>query len=213
MKQLIVPAILILLAVALFVLGVFEISFPEIFNLADKFDSGWKFYLHIGIAETVLSVLILIVAWKMNRALTERVLEILTRVGIGGMFIFASIFKIADPKEFAISIAQYQFLPHDLVNMWALILPQAEFWFGLALIATPYVKESTLAILGMFACFIVALVWALALNLDIVCGCFPDIMGAQSKTGAWTTLIRDLVLLVPTIWLLTRRNKFTWEKN
>ncbi|MCL2260971.1 MAG: hypothetical protein FWC15_06400 [Fibromonadales bacterium] len=212
MKQLVIPAILILLAVSLFVLGVFEISFPEIFNLVDKLEA-WQYYLHIGIAETILSVLLLAVAWKMNRALTERVLEILIRVGIGGMFIFASVFKIADPKEFAISIAQYQFLPHDLVNIWALILPQAEFWFGLALIATPYVRESTLAILGMFACFIIALVWALALELDIVCGCFPDIMGAQSKTGAWTTLIRDLVLLVPTIWLLMRKNKWIWEKN
>jgi len=212
MKRYAAPAGLIFLAVILFVLGVFEISFPEIFNLADKFEV-WQYYLHIGIAETVLSILLIAFAWKINGALTERVLEILIRVGIGGMFIFASIFKIEDPKEFAVSIAQYQFLPHNLVNIWALILPQAEFWFGLALIATHYVKESTLAILAMFACFIVALVWALALNLDIVCGCFPDIMGAQSKTGAWTTLIRDLVLLVPTIWLLTRKNKWIWQKN
>ncbi|MCL2208212.1 MAG: hypothetical protein FWB90_09025 [Fibromonadales bacterium] len=212
MKQHVLPAVLIFFALILFVLGVFEISFPEIFNMADKFDA-WKYYLHIGIAETALSVLLLVPAWKMNRALTERVLEILIRVGIGGMFIFASIFKIEDPKAFAVSIAQYQFLPQNLVNIWALILPQVEFWFGLALIATPYVKESTLAILGMFACFIIALVWALALDLDIVCGCFPDIMGAQSKTGAWTTLIRDLVLLGPTIWLLTRKTKWIWQKN
>jgi len=196
--------ILLLLATLLFVLGVLEISFPEVFSLADMFEA-WKYGIHIGIAETVLSIALIVPAWKMNRSLTERVLEILVRLGIGGMFIFASIFKISDPKAFAISIAQYQFLPNSLVNIWALVLPQAEFWFGLALIVTPYVKESALAILGMFICFIVALIWALALNLDIVCGCFPDVMGSQSTTGAWTTLIRDLVLLVPTIWLLTKK--------
>jgi hypothetical protein len=132
-------------------------------------------------------------------------LEVLIRLGIGGMFIFASYFKIADPKGFAILIAQYQFLPHNIVNLWALILPQFEFWFGLALIFTPFVKECTLAILAMFASFIIALVWALALDLGITCGCF-QIDGAQSKSEAWTALIRDLVLLGPTAWLLTRKN-------
>jgi hypothetical protein len=162
--------------------------------------------LHIGIAETVLCALLIIPAWKINRNLTEEILEILIRVGIGGMFIFASIFKIADPKGFAVLIAQYQFLPHNLVNLWAVVLPCIEIGFGFALILTPYVKECTLVILAMFASFIIALVWALALDLGITCGCF-QISGAQSKTEAWTVLIRDLVLLVPTTWLLTRKNR------
>jgi hypothetical protein len=204
MIKLFVPVICLLLAAALFVLGVLEISFPDVFSLADKFDA-WKYGLHIGIAETILSALLIIPAWRINRGLTEKILEILIRLGIGGMFIFASYFKIADPKGFAVLIAQYQFLPHDLINLWALILPQFEFWFGLALIATPFVRECTLIILAMFASFIIALVWALVLDLGITCGCF-QIDGAQSKAEAWTALVRDLVLLVPTAWLLTRKN-------
>jgi hypothetical protein len=126
------------------------------------------------------------------------------------MFIFASCFKIADPKGFAVLIAQYQFLPHNIINLWALVLPQIEFWFGIALIATPFVKECTLVILGMFASFIIALVWALALDLGITCGCF-QIDGAQSKSEAWTALVRDLILLWPTIWLLTRKNNYIYR--
>jgi len=162
--------------------------------------------LQIGIAEVALGALLIIPAWKSDRSLTEKTLEILIRLGIGGMFIFASIFKITDPKGFAILIAQYQFLPHNLVNLWALILPQFEFWFGLALIVTPFVKECTLVILALFASFIIALVWALALDLGITCGCF-QLEGAQSKAEAWTALVRDLILLWPTAWLLTRKNK------
>jgi len=211
MKKCVVPAC-IFLAAALFTLGVFEISFPELFSWANfdfilnKFPNAWKYGLHIGIAEALLGALLIIPAWKLNKSLTEKILEILIRLGIGGMFIFASIFKIADPKLFASLIAQYQFLPHNLVNLWALILPQVEFWFGLALIITPFVKECTLVILALFASFIIALVWALALDLGITCGCF-ELEGAQSKTEAWTALIRDLVLLWPTAWLLTRKNK------
>jgi len=201
----------IFFAAVLFTLGVFEISFPDVFSLTNfdfvlnKFPRAWKYGLHIGIAEVVIGALLIIPAWKINRSLTERILEILIRLGIGGMFIFASVFKIADPKGFAVLIAQYQFLPHNLVNIWALILPQFEFWFGLALIVTPFVKECVLVILALFACFIIALVWALALDLGITCGCF-QIDGAQSKAEAWTALIRDLILLGPTAWLLTRGN-------
>lgn len=205
----------LLLAAALFTLGVFEISFPDKFSVTNfdfilnKFPKAWKYNMHIGIADTVLAALLIIPAWKMNRALTEDVLEILIRLGIGGMFIFASVDKIANPKAFAVLIAQYRFLPENLINLWALVLPQFEFWFGLALIATPFVRECTLVILGLFASFITALIWALALELDIVCGCFSTdlVSGAQSSSEAWTALIRDFVLLWPTIWLLTRRNE------
>jgi len=210
MKKSVAPVICLLLAAAFFILGVLEISFPDLFSLADKFEA-WKYGVHIGIAETLLSALLIVPAWKTNKALTQRILEGLIRIGIGGMFIFASYFKIADPKGFAVLIAQYQFLPHDLINLWALILPQFEFWFGLALIITPFVRECTLMILAMFASFIIALVWALALDLGITCGCF-QIDGAQSKSEAWTALVRDLVLLVPTIWLSTRRNKILFGR-
>ena len=217
MKKCVVP-VYIFFATVFFTLGVFEISFPDVFSLTNfdfvlnKFPKAWKYGLHIGIAEVLLGALLIIPAWKINKSLTERILEILIRLGIGGMFIFASIFKIADPKGFAVLIAQYQFLPHNLVNLWALILPQFEFWFGLALIVTPFVRECVLVILALFASFIIALVWALALDLGITCGCF-QIDGAQSKAEAWTALIRDLILLGPTAWLLTRRNKFIYEKH
>ncbi|MDR2580448.1 MAG: hypothetical protein LBC85_05585 [Fibromonadaceae bacterium] len=219
-----VAGLLLFFATALFVLSIFEISFRDALSvekfLWDKYEDelfksslpiAIKYQLHIffGIAETILAVLLVIPAWKLNKALTEKVLEVLIRLGIGGMFIFASLDKIADPKAFAVLIAQYQFLPYNLINSWALILPQIEFWFGLALIVTPFVKECTWVILGMFASFIIALVWALALGLSIVCGCFSVevVEGAQSTKEAWITLIRDLVLLVPTIWLLTRKNR------
>jgi hypothetical protein len=215
MKKCIVP-VCIFLATILFALGVFEISFPDVFSLANfdfilnKFPNAWKYGLHLGVVEVVLGVLFIIPAWRINRNLTERILEALIRLGIGGMFIFASVFKIADPKGFAVLIAQYQFLPHSIVNLWALILPQFEFWFGLALIVTPFVRECTLVILALFVSFIIALAWALSLDLGITCGCF-QIKGAQSKSEAWTALIRDLVLLWPTVWLLTRKNKILFR--
>jgi len=212
MKKLIAPLCLLLFTVLL-AMAVSEIYFQKTFNLIDKFKI-YEYTLlidhwHIALTEIFLGALLIIPAWRTNKALTERVLEILIRLGIGGMFIFASIYKISSPKAFAVSIAQYQFLPENLVNLWALVLPQVEFWFGLALIVTPFVKECAWVILGMFMSFIVALIWAIALELDIVCGCFAagEVFGAQSSKEAWITLVRNLILLVPTTWLLTRKNE------
>ena len=87
-----------------------------------------------------------------------------------------------------------------------MVYPQFELWFGLALIVTPFTKECSLAIFGMFVSFIIALIWALALDLGITCGCF-ELEGAQSKSETWTALIRDLILIGPTFWLTLRKNK------
>lgn len=84
--------------------------------------------------------------------------------------------------------------------------PQLEFWFGLALIFSPYTRESALVIFLMFISFIIALSWAIFHDLGITCGCF-NIEGAQDKNETWTSLIRDLILLVPNFWLLCRKNK------
>ena len=148
----------------------------------------------------------MIPAYLKDKEFTIKGLETLFRIGIGGMFIFASLFKIQDPKQFAVLVAQYQFLPNFVNNFFALVYPQFEFWFGLALIVTPFTKECSLAIFGMFVSFIIALIWALALDLGITCGCF-ELEGAQSKSETWTALIRDLILIGPTFWLTLRKNK------
>jgi len=200
------------ISVALFTLGVMEISFPDVFSwsettfVSQHFPKAWKYTVHTGVAEILLGSLLLIPAWRSDRKFTEKGLETLIRLGLGGMFIFACYFKIQDPKNFAVLVAQYQFLPEAITNAFALLMPQLEFWFGLTLILTPYTRESALAILFMMFSFIIALSWALFHDLGITCGCF-QLEGAQSKSEAWTSLIRDLFLIAPNIWLLTRPNK------
>lgn len=218
----IVSIICLSLATLLTIFGIAEISFPEtLITLTDKdwvlniFPKAWKYGIHVGITALILAVLLLIPAFLKNRKLSEKVLENHLRLGLGAMFIFASIFKIQDPHNFAVLVAQYQFLPEFANNFFALIMPQLEFWFGVALIFTPFVRESAFAIFMMFISFIIALSWALFHDLGITCGCF-ELEGAQDKTEAWTALIRDLVLIGPNIWLMTRKNQSLislWKKS
>ena len=213
MKKTIFSAALLAVATILVAIGVAEISFPESFLtftdqdwLMEIWPKAYRYNLHVGLAAIIIATGICVPAYRLQKDFAIRALETLFRVGIGGMFIFASLFKIQDPKQFAVLVAQYQFLPDFVNNFFALVYPQFEFWFGLALIVTPFTKECSLAIFGMFVSFIIALIWALALDLGITCGCF-ELEGAQSKSETWTALIRDLILIGPTFWLTLRPNK------
>lgn len=213
MKRHILSAVLLLLGTFFASVCIAEVSFPESFLtitdyefLIEKLPKIWKYNLHVGIAALVLAILAGFFAYKKDKDFTVKGLETLLRIGIGLFFISSSLFKIQDPKGFAVLVAQYQFLPDFINNLFSLIYPQFEFWFGLALIVTPFAKESALAIFWMFVSFIIALSWALALDLGITCGCF-EIEGAQSKSETWTALIRDLILIGPTFWLTLRPNR------
>ncbi|MCF0222947.1 MAG: hypothetical protein HUK20_01640 [Fibrobacter sp.] len=212
-------ASLLLLLVASFLMAfaIAEISFPESFLtftdqdwLIDLWPKAYRYNIHVGLAAVVLASLCCVPAYFLQKDFAIRALETLFRLGIGGMFIFASIFKILDPHQFATLVAQYQFfsaLHLDAVNnIFALIYPQFELWFGIAMILTPWVREAAFAIFWMFVSFIIALAWALWNDLGITCGCF-ELEGAQDKAEAWTSLIRDLVLIWPTLWLAFRKNR------
>ncbi len=122
------------------------------------------------------------------------------RTALGLMFLSAAWPKFASPKGFAILVAQYQFLPHFLVNAFSVWLPAFEITVGLGLILTLWEKEFSALVGVLLLMFIVALGQALVRDLGIACGCF-DIEGAQDAGDAWFSLIRDLVLLVPVAWL------------
>lgn len=221
MKQKIFSGLFLFLATCLTAFCVAEISFPETFlTVTDKdwfleiFPNAWKYNIQIALGAFALAIVLVFPAWKLSKDFTIKALETLFRVGIGGFFISSSLFKLEDPKQFAILMAQYQFFPafgvEFLNNIFALMYPQLEFWFGLALILSPYTKEAALVIFLMFVSFIIALSWAIFHDLGITCGCF-NIEGAQDKNETWTSLIRDLVLLGPNFWLLLRPNKTLWN--
>lgn len=198
------------LSIAFFALAVLEISFPSVFSWGTRLESVfpdlWRYRIQVGIAEVVVSGLLLWPAFRLDADISGRILETASRLGLGGMFIFASWFKIQDPQSFALLVAQYQFLPMWAVNLFALYMPQLELCTGLVVIFSRWNREASLLLLAMFAAFIVALAQAVARNLGITCGCF-EIDGAVDKKEAWIALVRDVILLAPTIWLTRRPNR------
>jgi len=133
------------------------------------------------------------------------------RIGIGIMFLAAAWPKFSDPKDFAMLVAQYQFLPAFSVNLFSLLLSSFEIVVGLGLIFTPYEKEFGAFVFLMLGMFIIALGQALTRDLGIACGCF-DIQGAADAGETWYSFIRDVVLIVPVVWLMAvGQRRWLWQ--
>ncbi len=134
-----------------------------------------------------------------------QVVELVCRLGLGALFVYSALAKISDPEDFARAVMRYGVLPDFTLGLFSLTMPMLELLAGLAMLFTKWLRESALIVSGMLAMFIVALVQALARGLEISCGCFgvPSVGGREEILMA---LLRDLVLIVPAVWLMFRPN-------
>jgi hypothetical protein len=134
------------------------------------------------------------------------------RLFLGGMFLLAAYPKFSDPEGFAFLVAQYQLLPLALVPVFSTFLPAAEIVIGFGILITPWEKDFSAMFTAMWVLFIIALAQALARGLGIACGCF-DIEGATDAGETWYSLLRDIVLIIPTAWMMFKgdTNRMIWR--
>ncbi len=129
-------------------------------------------------------------------------LELLVRFLVGGTFVYASLDKILDPAAFAQAVYHYRILGADLLHPMALLLPWLELVAGLAMIIGLARRGAALLIGVMVLVFMVAIVSALARDLDISCGCFHTEGG---HVVGMSLLLRDLALLAGAVVLVLNR--------
>jgi putative oxidoreductase len=128
-----------------------------------------------------------------------------SRLIVGGVFIWAGALKIADPLDFAQSIKNYQFFPHDLTFFIAVILPWLEVICGSLLVIGAF-KRSSSAILSLLLVGFIGLVTiALVRGIDTSCGCF----GSFSRRADLTLILSDAVLLVLSLNIFLTKTRST----
>ena len=120
-----------------------------------------------------------------------RLARIVARLTLAGIFIYASLDKIAHPAAFAKDVYNYQILPDALINLTALVLPWLELFLGLCLLAGIWLPGAVLTVNGLMVVFLAALVFNLARGLDINCGCFSTGSEAPAMSAGWY-LLRDM---------------------
>lgn len=123
------------------------------------------------------------------RLLSHEYLALVLRVYIGGLFVYASMYKISYSAEFAETIASYQLVPYWAVNVSAVFLPWLELVCGVLLVVGFRAKSAAVIIGGLLVMFTAAVVINLLRDSPIPCGCFSTVEDPIS----WWTVLRDMI--------------------
>jgi len=127
-------------------------------------------------------------------------LETILRLIVGGVFVYASLDKIANPGDFAQSVFYYRMVPLPLLHPFAMFIPWLELVLGLALILGFWRRGAALLTAGLLLVFIIAIIAALARGLDISCGCF-----GTGHTVGLDLILRDALMLAACLIVLFYR--------
>jgi uncharacterized membrane protein YphA (DoxX/SURF4 family) len=137
------------------------------------------------------------------RFLNHRAVLRIIGLGIGGLFVYASLDKVARPDRFADIVNDYQMLPLIFINAFALAVPWIEMVAGAALLLGIWRRGAALLLSALTVAFMIAIAQAELRHLEIECGCF-DVSGLSATQASWDLFARDTGLLLGCL-LLWRR--------
>ena len=135
-------------------------------------------------------------------------LQLLVRIVLGGILVYASWHKIADPPDFAKIIYNYRLLPPASIHMLAVFVPWIELVAGLALISGIGLRGGALMAAIFFSFFILALSYNLARECPTICGCFDthasgrDLTVDEKYSKMGKELVLDCCLVVAAFYIL-----------
>lgn len=136
-----------------------------------------------------------------------KIVQIVLRVVLGLIFIYAGWVKLQDPWQlFAAGVASYEILPMGAVEFVARTLPWFEIGLGVVLISGYFLRVSSTIVGALLAVFFTLIVRAYIQGKEINCGCF----GGDEPISP-LTMLRDGSMLVGAIVLcvMAYRNRRT----
>jgi uncharacterized membrane protein YphA (DoxX/SURF4 family) len=126
---------------------------------------------------------------------------------LGGVFVYASLDKIAHPLDFARIVYRYRlagptaFLGVVPANVVAVVLPWVEAVTGLLLITGLWRREAAAVAGGLLVLFLAAVGYVVWAGIDVAhCGCFS--VGGEGRSAGWTLIASDLALLAVAAYVM-----------
>ncbi len=129
--------------------------------------------------------------------------QLLVRVVVAGLFVYAGTIKLAQPDTFLGDIESYRMMPYALAWLVAFYLPPLEILCGLGLLWPKTRDASATILIGLMLVFIVAIAAAWLRGLDISCGCFGN---SDTETNYRWLIVRDLLILVALCSILKKKS-------
>lgn len=131
-------------------------------------------------------------------------------IGLGAVFVYASLDKIAHPQDFARIVYRYRLAGPTAglgvvpANTLAVVLPWLEAVTGLLLLVGWWRREAAFVASAMLVTFLVAVGYVLAQGIDVAhCGCFS--VGGEGRSAGWALIAGDLGLLAAAVYVMLVR--------
>ena len=134
------------------------------------------------------------------KLLRHRSVQLVFRLGLAAVFLYACHDKILAPAGFAKIVYQWQIGGPVFSNLVAVILPWVEAIVGVLLLAGAWTREAALVVAGLLLSFNLAAVSVLARGIDVEnCGC-TSVKAAPGPRSpfhgvGWFLLTRNSLLL------------------
>lgn len=145
---------------------------------------------------------------KIRTLINNKYLVVVSRLVVGGVFVFAGVTKIMEPIEDFIAIARgWDIVPDPLLTWYITALPWVEITFGMLLILGAFLRISS-SIIGLtIVSFLIGIIVNMIRGRTLdECGCFGG--GFEFGDTFSQLLWRDLFLMAVTLILIFTRQ--TW---
>ncbi len=140
----------------------------------------------------------------------------ISRILVGGLFIFSGLIKINDPVGTAIKLEEYfEVFATDFAPFFTYLVPAALFFsvllsvlevvLGIAVLLNYRMRITAWILLGLIVFFTFLTFYSAYFNKVTDCGCFGDAI----KLTPWESFIKDIILLVLIVVLFIYRKQAT----
>jgi uncharacterized membrane protein YphA (DoxX/SURF4 family) len=116
----------------------------------------------------------------MKKNPVSKVLSLVLRLALGGVFIYAGALKLLDPDAFAQAIDAYGLVNWGTAKILARALPVIEVASGAGLILG--IRGALGLVVAQLLVFLAVTAYALHMGLDVDCGCFGPAAGSPAAS-------------------------------
>jgi uncharacterized membrane protein YphA (DoxX/SURF4 family) len=108
---------------------------------------------------------------KVSQLANNKWLVFVSRLIVACVFILFAFSKLINLRQFASEIGNYHLLPHDSINILAIVLPGVEIVLGFSMLFGFFRRSANIAVLVFLIIFTGAYTTKLILTGNTTCGC------------------------------------------